>query len=60
MRASVSKRDYYDILEVERVASDAQIKTAYRKLGVTNRTQAAMMAVQMGVGPTPGALVIGE
>ena len=29
----------------------------FRKLGVTNRTQAAMMAVQMGVGPVPGALV---
>jgi DNA-binding NarL/FixJ family response regulator len=29
----------------------------FRKLGVTNRTQAAMMAVQMGVGPMPGAVV---
>ena len=38
----------------------AHLAAIFRKLGVTNRTQAAMMAVQMGVGPTPGALVIGE
>ena len=35
MRAgSVSKRDYYEVLEVDREASDTQIKTAYRKLAV--------------------------
>jgi molecular chaperone DnaJ len=30
----VSKRDYYEILEVEREASDGQIKSAYRKLAL--------------------------
>ena len=34
MRTSVSKRDYYEILEVEREASDGQIKSAYRKLAL--------------------------
>ena len=38
----------------------AHLAAIFRKLGVTNRTQAAMMAVQMGVGPHPGALVIGD
>ncbi len=36
----------------------AHLAAIFRKLGVTNRTQAAMMAVQMGVGPVPGALVV--
>src|SRR4029079_5697001 len=35
----------------------AHLAAIFRKLGVTNRTQAAMMAVQMGVGPVPGALL---
>lgn len=35
----------------------AHLAAIFRKLGVTNRTQAAMMAVQLGVGPVPGALV---
>jgi molecular chaperone DnaJ len=30
----VSKRDYYDVLGVERTASDPQIKSAYRKLAL--------------------------
>ena len=34
----------------------AHLAAIFRKLGVTNRTQAAMVAVQMGVGPVPGAL----
>jgi DNA-binding NarL/FixJ family response regulator len=33
----------------------AHLAAIFRKLGVTNRTQAAMMAVQLGVGPVPGA-----
>lgn len=35
----------------------AHLAAVFRKLNVTNRTQAAMMAVQMGVGPLPGAVV---
>jgi molecular chaperone DnaJ len=30
----VSKRDYYEVLNVERTASDAEIKSAYRKLAL--------------------------
>ena len=33
----------------------AHLAAIFRKLGVTNRTQAAMMAVQMGVGATPSS-----
>ena len=33
----------------------AHLAAVFRKLGVTNRTQAAMAAVQMGVGPYPGS-----
>src|SRR5436189_5209307 len=36
----------------------AHLAAIFRKHGVTNRTQAAMMAVQMGVGPVPGALLV--
>ena len=34
VRASVSKRDYYEVLGVEREATDQQIKSAYRKLAL--------------------------
>ena len=34
MGASVSKRDYYEVLGVEREATDQQIKSAYRKLAL--------------------------
>ena len=34
----------------------AHLAAIFRKLGVTNRTQAAMMAVQLGVGPVPGGV----
>jgi molecular chaperone DnaJ len=30
----MSKRDYYEILEVERTVSDGELKTAYRKLAM--------------------------
>jgi len=34
MRSGVSKRDYYEVLGVERQATDQQIKSAYRKLAL--------------------------
>src|SRR6188474_36879 len=34
MRAGVSKRDYYEVLGVDRQATDQQIKSAYRKLAL--------------------------
>jgi molecular chaperone DnaJ len=34
VRAGVSKRDYYEILGIEREANDQQIKSAYRKLAL--------------------------
>jgi molecular chaperone DnaJ len=34
MRSGVSKRDYYEILGVDRQASEQQIKSAYRKLAL--------------------------
>ena len=38
----------------------AHLAAIFRKLGVTNRTQAAMMAVQLGVGPVQPAVGAGE
>src|SRR5579875_1235135 len=34
MATSTMKRDYYEVLSVERTASDGEIKTAYRKLAM--------------------------
>src|ERR1700761_9702615 len=34
MPTATMKADYYEILEVERTASDSEIKTAYRKLAM--------------------------
>ncbi len=34
----------------------AHLAAIFRKLGVTNRTQAAMMSRQLGLGPVPGAV----
>ena len=34
MRSGVSKRDYYEILGVDRQASEQQITSAYRKLAL--------------------------
>ena len=31
----MSKRDYYEILAVEKTASEQEIKSAYRKLALT-------------------------
>jgi DNA-binding NarL/FixJ family response regulator len=52
-----SNREIAQSLFLSEKTVKAHLAAIFRKLGVTNRTQAAMMAVQMGVGPTPGALV---
>jgi DNA-binding NarL/FixJ family response regulator len=52
-----SNRDIAQRLFLSEKPVKAHLAAIFRKLGVTNRTQAAMMAVQMGVGPVPGALV---
>lgn len=55
-----SNRDIAGALFLSEKTVKAHLAAIFRKLGVTNRTQAAMMAVQMGVGPTPGTLVSGD
>ncbi len=52
-----ANRDIAQHLFLSEKTVKAHLAAIFRKLGVTNRTQAAMMAVQMGVGPVPGALV---
>jgi DNA-binding NarL/FixJ family response regulator len=52
-----SNREIAGHLYLSEKTVKAHLAAIFRKLGVTNRTQAAMMAVQMGVGPVPGALV---
>ena len=52
-----SNRDIAGHLFLSEKTVKAHLAAIFRKLGVANRTQAAMMAVQMGVGPIPGALV---
>jgi DNA-binding NarL/FixJ family response regulator len=52
-----SNREIAQSLFLSEKTVKAHLAAIFRKLGVTNRTQAAMMAVQMGVGPIPGALV---
>jgi DNA-binding NarL/FixJ family response regulator len=51
-----SNRDIAQRLYLSEKTVKAHLAAVFRKLGVTNRTQAAMMAVQMGMGPVPGAL----
>lgn len=53
-----ANRDIAQALFLSEKTVKAHLAAIFRKLGVTNRTQAAMMAVQMGVGPNPGALVM--
>jgi DNA-binding NarL/FixJ family response regulator len=52
-----SNREIAGALYLSEKTVKAHLAAIFRKRGVTNRTQAAMMAVQMGVGPVPGALV---
>ncbi len=53
----LSNREIAQGLFLSEKTVKAHLAAIFRKLGVTNRTQAAMMAVQMGVGPIPGVLV---
>ncbi len=52
-----ANRDIAGVLFLSEKTVKAHLAAIFRKLGVANRTQAAMAAVQMGVGPIPGALV---
>jgi DNA-binding NarL/FixJ family response regulator len=52
-----ANRDIAQALFLSEKTVKAHLAAIFRKMGVTNRTQAAMMAVQIGVGPTPGAMV---
>ena len=49
-----SNREIAGSLFLSEKTVKAHLAAIFRKLGVTNRTQAAMAAVQMGVGPYPG------
>jgi DNA-binding NarL/FixJ family response regulator len=53
-----SNREIAQHLYLSEKTVKAHLAAIFRKLGVTNRTQAAMVAVQMGVGPIPGALMV--
>jgi DNA-binding NarL/FixJ family response regulator len=55
-----SNREIAQSLFLSEKTVKAHLAAIFRKLGVTNRTQAAMMAVQMGVGPIPGALAMND
>ena len=48
-----SNRDIAGALYLSEKTVKAHLAAIFRKLGVTNRTQAAMAAVSMGVGPYP-------
>jgi DNA-binding NarL/FixJ family response regulator len=48
-----SNRDISRALYLSEKTVKAHLAAIFRKLGVTNRTQAAMAAVSMGIGPSP-------
>jgi DNA-binding NarL/FixJ family response regulator len=48
-----SNRDISRALYLSEKTVKAHLAAIFRKLGVSNRTQAAMAAVSMGLGPTP-------
>ena len=50
-----SNRSIAQSLYLSEKTVKAHLAAIFRKLGVTNRTQAAMMAVQMGVGTSPAS-----
>ena len=50
-----SNRSIAQSLYLSEKTVKAHLAAIFRKLGVTNRTQAAMMAVQMGVGTAPAS-----
>ena len=51
-----SNRDISRALFLSEKTVKAHLAAVFRKLGVTNRTQAAMAAVSMGIGPTAQSL----
>jgi DNA-binding NarL/FixJ family response regulator len=51
-----SNRDIASALFLSEKTVKAHLAAIFRKLGVTNRTQAAMMSRQLGLGPVPGAV----
>jgi DNA-binding NarL/FixJ family response regulator len=51
-----SNRDISRALYLSEKTVKAHLAAVFRKLGVSNRTQAAMAAVHMGIGPTAQAL----
>jgi DNA-binding NarL/FixJ family response regulator len=55
-----SNRDISRALYLSEKTVKAHLAAIFRKLGVTNRTQAAMAAVSMGIGPGIGAMEFAE
>ncbi len=54
LAAGHSNREISRHLFLSEKTVKAHLASVFRKLGVTNRTQAAMMAISMGIGEVPG------
>jgi len=54
LAAGNSNREISRRLFLSEKTVKAHLASVFRKLGVTNRTQAAMMAISMGIGEVPG------